>query len=187
MKIELNGSKALVYSPYNKDFVAQIRSIGNARWDSARKAWSVPAECVDQVREIMVAVYGESDIPAGKKVSVRLTFTKPVYEYCDPVTIYGKTVSKAFGRDTGARPGDDVVFISGKPESGGSAKNWTSVVPRDSVVVLHNVPESKLSEALPDGVEMELIQSTVNRAALEEEKARLLARIAEINKLLEEG
>ena len=187
MKIEINGTKALVYTPYNKDFVAQIKGIGNARWDSAKRAWSVPAECVDQVREIMEAVYGESDVSGCRKVSVRLTFTKRVYEYCEPVTILGKTIAKAWGRDSGARPGDDVVFVSGKPDSGGSAKNWLSVVPEDSVVVLHNVPEVKLSEDLPAGVEMEIMESTVNRAALEEEKARLLARIAEIDKLLEEA
>lgn len=187
MKIEINGSKALVYTPYNKEFVSQIKGIGNARWDSAKRAWSVPAECVDQVREIMEAVYGESDISGCRKVSVRLTFAKRIYGYCEPVTILGKTIAKAWGRDSGARPGDDVVFVSGKPESGGSAKNWTSVVPEGSVVVLHNVPEVKLSEDLPSGVEMEIIESGANRAALEAEKARLLARIAEIDNLLEEA
>lgn len=184
MKITVENNRANVYSPYNADFVSKIRGIGGAKWDSSAKCWSVPAESVDQVREIMLDVYGETDLISGRKVSVRLTFSQSVAEYNAPVTIYGKTVSRAFGRDSGARVGNDVAFVQGAPKSGGSAKNWTSVVPEGSVVVLHNVPESMLEQELPGGVTAEVLSDEPNRAELLREKERLLARLAEIDRLL---
>lgn len=186
MKINVEDSRAKVYTPYNAAFVAQIRAIGGARWDSSSKCWTVPAESVDQVREIMMAVYGETDQPAGRRVSVRLTFERNVCEYCGPVTICGKPVARAFGRDSGARVGDDVAFIQGAPESGGSVKNWTSVVPAGSVVVLHNVPEAMLGRELPRGVTAEVLEPQDNREALLREKERLLSRLAEIQRELGE-
>ena len=68
-------------------------------------------------------------------------------------------------------------------------KNWESVVPAGAVVLLRHVPltvweqdkdsEYYLAEIVDEGRE-------VKRKELEEEKARLLARIAEIDKLLAE-
>lgn len=184
MKITIENGRAKVSTPYNADFVAKIKGIGGSRWEASNKCWSVPAESVDQVREIMMAVYGRTDQTTEKTCTIRLTFEKSMCEYRAPVAIYGKTIASAFGRDTGARAGDDVAFVEGKPASGGSVKNWTSIVPSGSVVVLYNVPESMLSRELPAGVAAEVISNEVNRDELLQEKERLLARLAEIEALL---
>ena len=67
-------------------------------------------------------------------------------------------------------------------------KNWRSVVEEGSVVVLSSVPETILDEAaLPCGVTMEVIEDDnfETRSALIDEKEKLLARLAEIEKLLD--
>lgn len=123
MKIEIVDTKAYIYTPYNAEFVKAIKGIGGARWNRDKSAWAIPADCADQAREIMRRVYGEDDRPdCGERVDVRLTFDSSVSEWQSAVTIYGKTISRAYGRDSGARCGDDVAFVEGQPESGGSVK-----------------------------------------------------------------
>ena len=181
------GSQTAVYTPYNASFVSAIRKIGGARWDAEGKAWMVPTASLPQVREIMRNIWGEDDrMDTVKRVSVRLTFREICSAECRPVEILGKTVSQAYGRDSGARPGDDVAFEAGGPRSGGSRANWRSIVEEGSVAILRNVPEAMLDKAeLPEGVTMEVIEdSGIDRAALMAEKEKLLARLAEIESLL---
>ena len=183
--VKIENGRALLKTPYNAEFVSAIKGIGGARWNAGCRAWEIPEEALPQARDLMTRIYGESDIPSGgKRVSLKLTFMKDFRELHGPVTLFGKTVAAAHGRDTGARVGDDVVFLEGAPTSGGSARNWETIVPEGSVVVLHNVPESLLGAELPDGLEVEVLETTINRQALEEEKARLEARLQEINALL---
>ena len=182
------GTQTAVYTPYNASFVAAIRKIGGAKWDAEGKAWMVPTESLPQVREIMQNIWGEDDrMDTAKRVSVRLTFAEECTEWHGPVEIFGKVLSSATGRDSGARVGEDVFYTAGGPASGGSVKNWRSVVEEGSVVVLSSVPETILDEAaLPCGVTMEVIQDDKfeNRSALIDEKEKLLARLAEIERLL---
>ena len=186
IKITTTEKRACLLTPYNADFVSAIKRIGGAHWERDSRTWSIPVEAIDQAREIMRKVYGEDDRPSAEpSVSVRLTFSEEVTEWHAPVTIMGKTVASAWGRDSGARVGDDVAFVQGRPESGGSVKNWRSIVPAGCVVVLHNVPQAALQMELPDGVTAEVMQpATIDRTALEAERERLLARLAEIDQLL---
>ncbi|MDP2060663.1 MAG: hypothetical protein Q8J97_13055, partial [Flavobacteriaceae bacterium] len=55
------------------------------------------------------------------------------------VSLFGRTIAKAFSRDSGARLGDDVVFISGTYKSGGSVKNWNTDV-RNATFEIHKFP-----------------------------------------------
>ena len=124
-------------------------------------------------------------MPSGEdKKTIQLTFTEEYQELRTPITMFGKTIASAYGRDSGAKVGSDVAFIYGSPASGGSVKNWTTVVPKDSVVVLYNVPESLLAHELPSGVAMDILEISINKEALEAEREKLLARLAEIERLL---
>lgn len=186
IKITTIEDRAYLETPYNANFVAAIKRIGGASWDRDRRAWCIPAEAIDQAREIMRRVYGADDRPSAEpSVSVKLTFGREVYKLRAPVTILGKSIASAWGRDSGARVGDDVAFVEGRPQSGGSVKNWCSVVPEGCVVVLHNVPRAALQMELPEGVTAEVMQpATIDRTALEAERERLMARLAEIDQLL---
>lgn len=185
IKINTINDRAYLETPYNADFVAAIKGIGGARWDRDRRAWSIPEESVEQARAIMRDVYGADDRPSAEpNVSVRLTFGERVYRTHESIMIYGKTVASAYGRDSGARVGDDVAFVEGKPTSGGSVKNWATIIPEGCVAVLHNVPQAALQMELPEGVTAEVISKGPDRAALEAERERLLARLAEIDQQL---
>ena len=190
IKVIVKDGRASVFTPFNRDFVNAIRNVGGRKWDADEKCWTVPEEALPQVRQIMMEVYGETDLPGTcGSVTVKVTFKEEYYERCNDVIIFKKVIASARGRDSGARPGDDVTFLEGEPTSGGSMKNWESVVPAGCVVLLRHVPltvweqdkdsEYYTAEIVDEGKD-------VKRKELEEEKARLLARIAEIDKELAE-
>ena len=188
IEIDIQKDSAFLYTPYNEDFISRIKqTIGGTKWDKDRRAWRIPVESVPDAREIMRDVFGECDIPSDEaKVTVRLTFSEKVTEQCGPVRIFGKTISHARGRDSGAHPGEDVSIISGTVTSGGSRQNWESVVEPETVALLRNVSEHMLKKELPEGVTFEIVQEDdERRAKLVAEKEKLLARIAEIEKTLE--
>lgn len=64
-------------------------------------------------------------------------------------------------------------------------KNWETVIPEEDVVKSTKLPKPATDHPdLPDGVRMEAVAQSTDRVALEEEKAKLLARIAEIDAML---
>ena len=107
MKIEENGEKACIYTPYNPDFVREIKKIGGARWNGS--AWEIPSSRINIAREILRRVYGEDDVSDVEKVDIKLTFEEEVKtSEMGGVTLYGKCIAVAYSRDGGAKVGDDV-------------------------------------------------------------------------------
>lgn len=188
--------KALIYSPYNPDFVSQLKAMGG-RWDASRQCWVVNAQAADAVRQVMREIYGRDDTAPDPSdlVTVVVEFTEDAYADRSAYTLFGFTVAKAWGRDSGAKVGESAAFIKGKPTSGGSRPNWFTEIPAGSVVELYDVPRSIYTRDLPKlwdkcpslRISIKDNAPTLDRAALEAEKARLLARVAEIDALLSEA
>lgn len=184
-----------IYTPYNPDFVSEIKRIGGARWNSTNKCWTVPEAMTDAVREIIKSVYGYTDQEnAAEMVSVIVRFKSDVYKTHESYKMFDKVLSRAWSRDSGAIAGDDVIYLEGKPKSGGSKKNWGSIVPEGSVVKITNIPksvyESKIQDLEKAGkyyYTIELEGTKIDREALLEEKEKLLARLKEIEKILSES
>lgn len=192
MKIEAHGDKIFIYTPYNSEFVTKIKSIGGARWNPGESCWTAPSNMINMVRGILLDVYGEDDIQSSEKISLRLTFLKSVSEERSGVEMFGKSLATATGRDSGAWVGNDCAFEVGSPKSGGSTKHWMTTIPEGCVVLIHNVSkpiyDKRIGSILEDGgVKVEVLnKSPVSRIdALKAEKARLLKRLDEIDKLLE--
>ena len=187
MEIKTINGKANVYTPYNPDFVKRIKGIGGAIWNGSKKCWIIPETAIKAVREIMDDVYGYSDVKENETLTLKLTFNKCVSSECSDVVFFGKVLSHAYGRDSGARIGDDVAYISGGAASGGSAKNWKSIVEEGSIAILSNVNKIVYEKSkIEHGITVEVIENTNNKQSLLEEKERLLKRIAEIEELLQE-
>lgn len=139
--------KIEVRTPYNPQFVSKIKTAG-ARWNAIDKAWTMHAANIDVAREILRAVYGRDDMPAAdeKLVRVRVTALQNISADRGPIVLLGRIIASARGRDSGARVGEGVAFIDGKPQSGGSVKNWTTEIPEGSVFVVADVPTTLLGE-----------------------------------------
>lgn len=185
MKIIVSGNHATVYVPHNADFSKAMKYVAGAKRNPQTGAWEIPADAVLACREIMQRIYGETDLAClENKVTVRVTFKTRVIAHRSQVTVFGKTVARAYGRDSNVTVGTDVAFVVGTPEPGGSKINWTTEVPSGSVVILTNVPEGMLSSEVPGGIEFEVIDSPPKLNILKDEKERLLERIKKIDEMI---
>lgn len=77
----------------------------------------MPLFMIDAARGILREVYGEDDIHSSEKIGLRLTFSQSMYEERGGVELFGKNITKATGRDSGAWVGDDCAFEVGSPKS----------------------------------------------------------------------
>ena len=190
IEIKIKKGTLLIYTPYNAKFVSAIKKIGGAKWDSVNKCWTAPEEFVDAVREIIMEIYGYTDVVKNESVTLKVVFNEEAKEDRKDVTLFGKILSHAIGRDSGARVGDDVAMIKGNIRSGGSVKNWVSVVEEGSTFILKNVNKNilqKEKDGINYNVNIDIIDDAKkSKSELLEEKKRLLERIKEIDELLEE-
>ena len=126
IKIEKNGKGMIrIFTPYNPDFVKKIKCAETE---------------IDTIREYMMDVYGETDLPDdGEKVTVRATFPNGAWELTGPIVVFGREIARAWGRDSGAQVGSDVTLISGKVDSGGSRANWRTEIEEGSVFKIRKI------------------------------------------------
>jgi len=191
IRSEIKDGRAYLTTPYSPEFIQRIKKCGG-QWDAESRRWHIPEDALPIARTIMREIYGETDeAPATETVTLEATFTRDAVGYGVPIELAGRVVARAWGRDSGARSGNEVAFIEGNPASGGSTRNWTTIVPAGSVVLLFRIPIAlahKLLADPPEDVSVRIVDDPrLDRAALIEEKARLLARIAEIDTLLGKG
>lgn len=183
IKIEkVAEDRIAIYTPYNPQFVSKIKAAG-ARWNAADKAWTMHAANIDVAREILRAVYGRDDMPAAdeKLVRVRVTALQNISADRGPIVLLGRIIASARGRDSGARVGEGVAFIEGKPQSGGSVKNWTTNISEGSVFVVADVPTTLLGELDETGWrDQKLYQYEIIADDRDEQLRKLQARREEL-------
>jgi len=181
----------LVSSPYHPALPKAARAIGGS-WDASKKVWIFKISDEHLVKALYLDVYNEWE--NAETVRVRITTHSSMRNVNDSVYICGKQIARATGRDSGARTGEDVRWVSGElPSSGGSAKYWTTFVGADSVFEIVNFPSNaldKLSElAIESNFEYAVVEEELNKSVdvtlLIAEREHLMARIAEIDRLLE--
>lgn len=152
IKTEKDGNKVRIFTPYNSDFVKRVKLLCG-KWNADKRCWVIPELALEDAREAMREIYGEDDLSDVEKEVVTLSFREEVSELRDSVQLLGRVIATAYGRDSGAKSGDEVAFISGSPKSGGSRINWYTVVPEGCVVRIFNVPKTMISaDKLPEGV-----------------------------------
>ena len=88
ISITVKDEIANIYVPYNKEFISEIKNIGSAKWNSDEKCWTVPEEYIDNVREMMVHIYGYSDISKNETVKVTVKILEGVAQTKDTVKIF---------------------------------------------------------------------------------------------------
>lgn len=187
MKIETTETQVIVTSDYNAEFVSRARNL-SGKWSSPSWIFDIRNEAA--VRAACLECYG-TDGMVTDTVDVRVTLHATNYSdhhsaRTSGITVFGRTVARAFGRDSGATLGDGVVVESGKFSSGGSAKNWETRATAGTKVILRNVSRALVDAHDDESVSVEIITSNVDADALRSEREKLIARIAEINTILGE-
>jgi hypothetical protein len=170
-----------------------MRAAGG-KWDSYDQVWVADIRALEPVRDICREIYGEDD-QGGEHVTLRVTFLQRYTGDRAPCVLAGRTLASASGRDSGARVGDGVSFIKGRPQSGGSVKNWLTVIPDGCVVNIYDVPVAMAQKVISDAPNVKHYDDqiytaeiigipSIDQKVLEAERAALVARIAVIDALL---
>lgn len=181
IQLTIVDDKVKVVTPYNDEFVQKCR---NLRGTFKAGAWWFDDSIVDYVREAMIQFFGTTgEVPFETCTLLVKGFSD--YVQHKPVILFGRTIARAFGRDSGARLGDDIVFISGSYDSGGSVKNWRTNV-SDATFEIHNFPVPSLElpdvkKAIEDGwCEVKQVRKKRDPEEVKAEIEALKARIIEL-------
>jgi hypothetical protein len=182
------GSKLAVVSPYNPDVPARARALGG-KWSASDRAWVFDSRDEQAVRALLLDVYGSDGSDDGDVATIRITTNRGMCSrdrealYVGPVE-----VGRAFGRDSGAKLADNVVFIEGSLTSGGSRKNWDTRTSDDAVFEVRDIPRAVAEKIVRENANdwgiasIVIVDDDADRSvALKTERERLVARIAEID------
>lgn len=182
IQIQRTETKIIVQSPYNSLFVEQARKLAG-KFKDCPKRWEFDIRDEAEVLEACYLHYGEDGI-RNDKCNVQITFHETFSEYHGALTILGYPLARAFNRDSGAKVGDGVLIKEGGFDSGGSMKNWTTKAYAGTVIVLRDISKPLVQLFIdenrydPEAVTIEILEEYSDLAA---EKAKLLARVAEID------
>jgi hypothetical protein len=193
VEIKHAGNDIIAHSDYHPDLPRQAKKLGG-RWNSNDKCWIFDVRDEERVRELYRTIYGtDGTIATGDMVNMRVTVKEESDWAANRTGLYfaGRCVARATGRDSGAKLGNGVIVLEGGFDSGGSMKNWKTRCDRKKTVFeIRDVPREKALEAVEDAKDdkyierVEIIENQIDVAKLENEKKMLLARIAEIDNIL---
>ena len=134
---------------YNSLLVKKCRKLGGS-WDKEQNAWIFPGFVSDQVEEL-------DEIYNSALIAVEITAIEEIREYGKGIEFLGRPLCRAFSRDSGARIDSEVALISGCATSGGSQKNWATILNEDSVLRLQ-VPSAILETHQDDRFDVKIIK-----------------------------
>lgn len=182
MKTKIENGKIYVQSDYNRDYIARAKGL-QGKWSSPY--WVFPEENIDELRELLLDVYGEcGDLAEEAPVTVTVELDLDEYKHVGAEVSIGSFVAvRRRYRDSDVTYADNVMLVKGGfPASGGSVKNPRVYPDSGTVIRVKDIPV-KLYEKIKDEAGVTLYKAPDN-AALIEERDRLLARLAELNALI---
>jgi hypothetical protein len=136
------GGRVFVRAPYAERFIREAKALPaklRGKWDGEAKAWDFPAEAESAVLAICRDVYGDDGVTADL-VTLRLTWRNEGHSWQAPFYVHGRVVARAFGRRTGAKLGEGVRVVAGGFDSGGTFRDWETVVRKGTVALVANIP-----------------------------------------------
>jgi len=157
IRIESTESGLNLLFPYHEEAKNRIKNIGG-RWNGYDKCWTVKPEMEQEARQILIDAFGTDGTVEVKTLTVKVVAKRDVWEYGEPVTCCGKVLARAWGRDSGAKVGDDVALLGDGITSGGSRKNWKTIVHKGATFKLVNVLPARLDEYDEDDFEVTVIE-----------------------------
>jgi hypothetical protein len=105
------------------------------------------------------------------------------------VELFGRTIARASGRDTGVSLGESIVWINGKKESGGSTKYWKTIV-ENATFEIQNFPFERtkfedVKKAIAEGwCEIKVTESKRSKEEIKSEIAELKEKLAKLEEEL---
>lgn len=188
IKVEKTEKNIKVYSKYHKDLPSRARRLGG-KWSGS--CWVFDIRDQDKIKDLYLDIYGEfgEETPA-EYVTVRYYLTNDIERRRESIFICGRLIARAFGRDSGAQLGDNILLNDCYATSGGSVKNWYTEIHTNGenpYIEIKDVPKIKAESCIENKYEdehIEIVDFHIDKEKLQKEKEALLKRIAEIDEIL---
>ncbi len=183
VNLTVNNGQVKVQTPYNAEFVTKAKNLGG-KWDSLSKSWIFNENVLNYVKEILIQIYGVT----GETTYQTCTLVVKNYSaevVTGAVDLFGRTIARASGRDTGVSLGEGIVWINGKKQSGGSTKYWKTIV-ENALFEIQDFPVERtkfedVQKAITEGwVEIKVTESKKTREEIESEIAELKEKLAKL-------
>ena len=183
MNIDINTQHGIlcVNCPYNSEFVAAAKILGG-RWNAP--LWIFDPREEQKVRDLCYRVYGTDGIMEPDLLTIRAKFGPANDIRQASIEVFGRTIARAWGKDSGVKLGEGVVLSSGGFFSGGNAKHWETKAEPGTEVLITGIPRHRAEEMIKSGAKWLSIESDtlpVDHKVLKAERKRLVKRIAEID------
>lgn len=147
------SGKYSIDCPYNKKFVARIKELGGM-WkpfvDGSRK-WVVEPEALELAKDCLRDIYGTDGTDQVESVRFQAKINTEVR---GDFELFDRTIIRVLGRDSGVRPSEGVLIVSGRAKSGGSMKNPKTIL--DECIIEFSMPANYIEredvkEAISEG------------------------------------
>ena len=125
----------ITHFKFNSQLVDECKELGGV-WDAESKSWVFSSIVKDKVEELEEKYNGDL-------VSIEIEAIEYIGAECESIRFLGYPIAKATGRDSGAVLGHEVYQIQGSISSGGSCKNWSTNISKNSKFRLQ-VPKNLL-------------------------------------------
>lgn len=176
--------RVVLTAPYHPDLPSEAKSLGG-KWDPSAKSWVFDPRDEQDVRALAREVYGTDDTAGEPMVTVRLDLVG--WDRSPETWFAGRRILWRPGRDAEVRLGDGVrctagFFCAGGSGGGAGSVKYPAIGDTTGVVLeVRDVPAGHPDLAEPSkGVSILGDADAQRRVALEAERDRLLARLAEI-------
>ena len=183
INLKKENGMLVVSTPYNSEFVNRAKNLGG-RWDAKNSTWVFDESVEDYVKQTLLDIFGVTGEASYETCSLIVkNFTKKAPQR--GVDLFSRTIAIAFGRDTGAKLGDGIVWIDGKKVSDGSYKNWNTYI-ENATFEIQDFPIERtkfedVQKAVSEGwCEIKIVKKQRTREEIEAEIANLKNRISEL-------
>lgn len=182
VSFEIKNDRLYIETPYDRDFISEVKKIGG-RWDRDARMWHVDPREEEQARTLTRNIFGSDGTKQDEEdlVNVRITLSETFETYYENrLTIAGRTIAHRPGRDDEVKLGKDVILVSGGFTWSGGSRNNPVIGDTDAIVEVREFPY-KLAKEM--GLEI-IDDSKTAKERLEQRKAELLAELKEIEATL---
>lgn len=182
LEVQYGDKTISVVSEYNPMFVRKARAL-HGTWN--KPAWEFDPSMKDAVRKALMDCYGDDGMSKSVKVHIDLDACDYVQEKEESIYLAGKClIATRFARDSEVKLPYDVFCVDGCFCNRGGSMKHPCVTWEHGTVVEMDIPQAVYDECKDDEGITLVDDNATKRAALEEEKQKLLQRIAEIDKEL---
>jgi len=140
VKIDIEGKKIKVTSPYHPDFPKSAAQIGG-RWNG--RQWIFDSRDETRVRDLCFKIYGTDGRPVPL-VTVRHQITSEEARESE-LYIGGRCVVKRWNRDSAPRLGVGVIVVEGQFPARGGSRKYPLLQGEGVILEIRDIPRSLVS------------------------------------------